>query len=105
RTVAPDLGDLPEVQLEFRLVLEDGKPFGIRLHHSVFDAVVDHLHEVARADWADAAPALVTGRSECFKNGLQAIDDFFIAADHHAVAFLEAPHAAAGAAIDIVDAF
>ena len=35
---------------------------------------------------------------------IEAIDRFLVASDHQAVAAIEAPHAAAGAAIDIVNA-
>ena len=53
----PDLGDVGEVEVEALvgrqigrvLVLEDVEALGIGLHQAVFDAVVDHLDEVAGA--------------------------------------------------------
>ena len=44
--VAPDLGHLMQVEREFGLVLHDRKALGVRLHQTVFDAVVNHLGEV-----------------------------------------------------------
>ena len=61
---APDLGDLVQVERELLLVLQDREAFGVGLHHSVFDAVVDHLGEVPGADRADAAPAFIRRRRE-----------------------------------------
>ena len=44
----PDLADFEQVEVVGRL-LEDLKTLGVRLHHAVLDAVVDHLDEVAGA--------------------------------------------------------
>jgi hypothetical protein len=38
---------------------EHGKPLSDGLHHAVLDAVVDHLHEVARAGAGEEAEAVV----------------------------------------------
>ena len=82
RTVAPDLGDVVEIEVVGvvlgildrrglrvggdRLaadvgVLEDAESFADGRHHAVLDAVVDHLHEVARAVWTTAQVALRRG--------------------------------------------
>ena len=57
RAVAPDPGDLLEVEVEL------GGPhhleaLGVGLHQAVLDPVVDHLHEVARAGGADVRVAV-----------------------------------------------
>src|SRR3977135_85653 len=44
-------------------------------------------------------------RRQCFEDGIEMAKSFFRSADHHAVATLQAPHAAAGSYVDIVDAF
>ncbi len=46
---------------------------------------------------------LVLARRQRFEDRSQPFDHRFVAADHHAVAFGQAPHAAAGAAIDVFD--
>jgi len=52
----------------------------------------------------DAAPALVCRRRQGREDGAQASDDLLIAADHQAVAFGQAPDAAAGAHVHEVQA-
>src|SRR5438093_821744 len=55
RAAPPHLGDVGDVQLVALVglerlgvgVLQDVEPLRVRLHHAVFDPVVDHLHEVA----------------------------------------------------------
>src|SRR6187402_1197360 len=101
-------------------VLEDVEAFGIGLHQAVFDAVVDHLDEMPGADRAgmdvallDAGIAPLTslrawnvagaGR-ERGEDRIEPIDHLFLAADHHAIATVEAPDSAGGADVDIVDA-
>jgi hypothetical protein len=81
---------------------------------------VDHLDEVSGARFAAmkeaflgrAAPVLpsggagqvaATGRYGA-KDRVEVVDGFVLAADHQAVAALEAPHASAGATVDVVDA-
>ena len=97
-------------------VLQDVEAFGVRGHQAVLDAVVDHLHEVAGA--VSAAMQIAVRRSaagradrrharagrERGEDRLEARDGVAFAADHQAVAALEAEHAAAGADIDVVDA-
>ncbi|EEF93657.1 hypothetical protein CATMIT_01710, partial [Catenibacterium mitsuokai DSM 15897] len=102
--VAPDLRDLVQVQAELGLAPEDGEALGIGLHHSVLDAVVDHLGEVARAAGPDPAPAALGRRRQGFEDRPQPFDRGLVAADHQAVALLQAPHAAAGAGVDVVQA-
>ena len=104
------------------LALEDVETFGIGLHQTVFDAVVDHLDEVARTDRAgmDVA-ALGAGigdllaarrardvagaRRQDIEDGIDGVDGFLVAAHHHAVTALEAPDAAGCPDVDVVDAF
>ena len=101
--VAPDFGDLVQVELELALVLQDREAFGVGLHQSVLDAVVDHLGVVAGADRPDAAPAPIRRRRQRLENRAQALDHGLVAADHQAIALGEPPHAAAGARIDVVN--
>src|ERR1700759_979935 len=101
-------------------VLEDVEAFGIGLHQAIFDAVVDHLDEMPGADGAgmdvallDAGIAALTSvgardvadaRRKTCEDRIEPVDDGLVAADHHAIAALDAPDAAGGADIDIVDA-
>jgi hypothetical protein len=100
-------------------VVQDAQPLGVGGHDAVLDAVVDHLHEVPgpvrpavqvallggaadplapRRAWdvADARPQRLEDWVEPPHRGLRA-------ADHHAVAALQAPDAAACAHIDVVN--
>ena len=101
-------------------LLQDVEALGHRLHHAVLDAVVDHLHEVAGAAGpgvqvallgARVAPLAAGGggdvafaRRQRGEDGIEALDDRLLAADHQAVAALEAPHAAGGADVEVVEA-
>ena len=100
--------------------LQNVEALGIGLHQAVFDAVVDHLDEVAGADRAGMDIALLDARIAAVAPGrarniadarrqrredrVEPIDDRLVAADHHAIAALDAPDAAAGADVDVVDA-
>src|SRR6185312_6648153 len=91
------------------------------LHEAVLNAVVHHLHEVAGAHRAAMQPAILRGALLAFAagswwnaaaagrqrlpDGRQPLDRLGLAADHQAVAAVEAPHAAAGAGVDVEDAF
>ncbi len=97
---------------------QDVEPFRIGRHHSVLDAVVDHLHEVPRAVGAAMQEALLRGGDgaaaagrapgragagrERFEDRLQVLDDGGFAADHQAVAPIDAGDAAAGADVDVM---
>src|SRR5262249_6800015 len=99
---------------------EDVEALGVGGHHAVLHAVVDHLDEVPGAALAavqvpllGGAPGLLAaGRArdrsapggEGLEDGVEARDRGLGAADHQAVPALEAPHAAAGAGVDVVDA-
>src|SRR6185312_15110147 len=99
---------------------ENREPLGIGGHHTVFDPVMHHLDEMPctgrsamqvtslgrsagllapRCAWNVAAP-----RRESGENRVEMPHRLRLAADHHAIAALKAPDAAAGADIDIVDA-
>ncbi len=52
--------------------------------------------------YSDAAPALILRRRQRLEDRPQVFDDIGVATDHHAVAFLQAPHATTGAAIHVV---
>ena len=102
-------------------VVQDVQPLRIRGHHAVLDAVVDHLHEVAgaaRAAMQVAALGGAAGRlaSRRARRRLDARGESGedraragerrprLAADHQAVAPLQAPDAAARADVHVVDA-
>src|SRR3972149_5462566 len=89
--------DFSKIEIELRR-LEQLKSFAVGLQHAVLDAVVNHLDEMAGAARSDMEKA-VLGRKR-LKNGFEVGDDFFLAADHHAVADLETPDAAAGAGVN-----
>ena len=100
-------------------VRDDVEALGVRGHQPVLDPVVHHLHEVARA----VRPAVVvavlgrarlpgaTGgarrrvdpRRDRGEDRAEPLDDLRLAADHQAEAAVEAPDAAARAAVDMVD--
>src|ERR1044072_4278564 len=101
-------------------VLQYVKTFGVGLHQSVFDAVVHHLDEVTRAHGTCVNIALLDPRIAALapagarniadpgrqrgKDRIEPVDHGLVAADHHAITALDAPDAAAGADVDIVDA-
>ncbi len=103
--IAPNFGDLVQVEPEFRLVLHQLKPFGISLHQSVFDAIVDHLHEMAGATGTDISPPFVCCWSQGLEDGAQLLHDGLIAANHHAVTLGQPPNATTGPNIDEMEAF
>ena len=102
-------------------VAENVEALGVSLHQPVFDAVVNHLHEVPRARGpavkitflgrsAEFFPPRSAGNaaepgSERLENWVEALDHVLFAADHHAVSALESPNAAAGPDVDVVNAF
>src|SRR5437867_521689 len=104
-------------------MMQDVDAFGVRLHESVLDGVMDHLHEVARATrstmqvaqlsagrftrptWrARDAVRLLKTRRQGPKDRLQPLYRGRRAADHQAVAALEAEDAATGADVEVCDA-
>ena len=101
-------------------VAQNVEALGVGLHHAVFDAVVHHLDEMAGAARAgmdiaalDARIAAARGRAcaeyrrarrERGEDRVEPLDLRLVAADHHAVAALEAPDAAAGADVEVLEA-
>ena len=79
---------------------------GVGLHQAVLDAVVHHLGVVAGADRAGVHEALLAGtlRAQRVEDRHGPLDQLVVAADHQAVAVLQAPHATADAAVDVADA-
>ena len=99
---------------------QDVQALGVGGHQAVLDAVVDHLDEVAGAVRSAVQVALLrraagllaarraldvadAGRQRG-EDRVEMLHHVRLAADHHAVAALQPPHAAAGADIDVVDA-
>jgi hypothetical protein len=101
-------------------VLENVQAFGVGGHQAIFNSVVHHLHEMAGAGWATVEIALfgsarsflaswsawciaASGR-ERLEDRVEMPHDVVLAADHLAIAALEAPDAAAGADVDVMNA-
>ncbi len=129
RAAAPDLGDLGRIEGEavfggqaFRRggVAQQVEALGEGLHHAVFDAVMDHLDEVAGADGSAVKVALLARRiaalamlrrldlalagRERREDRLEPVEGRLVAADHQAVAAVEPMHAARGPDIHVVQA-
>src|SRR5438128_2216407 len=99
-------------------VLEDIKTLGIGLHQAVLDAVMDHLDEMPGAAGAgmdialldpDIAAVAAAGaqnvadpRRQRLEDRIEPVDHGLVAADHHAIPALDAPDAAAGADVHVV---
>ena len=129
--MAPDLRDGGDVEVEaiiFRISkrsrlrvgrlpvvagicrLQHVHPLGVGGHDAVFDAVVNHLDEVAGAGRAamqispfGGRPAFATGGERC-QDRVEVPDGFVRPADHQAVAAVKAPDAAARPDVDEMDA-
>src|ERR1700688_2158234 len=125
---APELGDVGEVELEAMPLRQlrragvgkDVEALGVGLHQAVLDAVVHHLDEVpgaggtamqvSKGGGALLALAARRGRDRSLArrqrlpDRVEALDRVARAADHQAVAAVDAPDAAAGAGVEIVDA-
>ena len=99
-------------------VLDDAEPLGDRGHHSVFDPVVHHLHEMPCAAGpavqvpvgSGAARPVRPGVGSAWPSGGDRLEDrvepghdLGFPADHQAVAAFESPHPAAGAAVHVVN--
>src|SRR5688572_5397598 len=94
-----------------RRVTQDVESFRISLHEAVLDAVVHHLDEMASAAGPGMDVTLLGARvaigaarssrqvaqpgSERGKDRVEAVDNVLLAADHHAIAPLQAPDPAA----------
>src|SRR5712675_2132201 len=101
-------------------MLENIQAFRVSRHQSILDPVVHHFNEVARARRAAVEIAffrsargllapwstrrITAPRSQRVENGIKVANGVIFAANHLAVAALQAPHAAAGANINIVNA-
>src|SRR5215831_2538552 len=86
-------------------VFQDVQPLTVSCHQSVFNSVVNHLDEVARAVWPAMQVAffgstfhllasrraiyLAATRSERLEYRVEVLNDFRLAADHLAVAAFE----------------
>src|SRR5438445_11234601 len=98
----PEVCDLCEVELvvAFRHQLE---AFRIPLHHAVFDSIMYHFHIMPGTHSADVSPALL--RRQRGEDRRELFHRCLVATDHQTVADGQAPNAAAGAGIDIVNLF
>src|SRR5215510_13563012 len=88
---------------------QDAQTLGVGAHDAVFDAVVNHLDEVACAIWPAMQIALLGGtanflasrrarylvahaRSQPGEDWIKVLDYIVLAANHHAVTSLQAPN-------------
>src|SRR5262249_3522723 len=97
------------------------KALGVCRHNAVFDAVVNHLDEMAGPVGTAMQVALFGGTLEFFaargardaadtgaeggENGVQLLNHIGFAANHHAVSTFQSPDAATGSDVDIMNAF
>src|SRR5689334_12188370 len=81
--------------------LHDLEPLGIRLHHAIFDTIMDHLNEVPRADWPTIGITILWRKRQ--ERRFQSFDHIWIAADHQTEAHLQTPNAARRSLINIVN--
>src|SRR5580698_785404 len=110
--------DLVLVQAHVGL-LDDRQALGDRGHHAVLDAVVHHLDEVPGAVRPAVQVTLLGGAARSQPGGrlrgalargdgqedrVQPPHRLVLAADHQAVATVQSPDAAAGTAVDVVEA-
>ena len=93
----PHARDLVKIEAELARV-QELEPLAVGLHHPVLDAVVDHLHEVARTGAPEVRPA-VRWR-ERVEHRLRDRDRVRRPADHHAVAHLQPPDPAGDADVE-----
>src|SRR5262249_18545715 len=93
-------------------MFQDVQPFRVRCHQSIFNAVVDHLDEVARAVWPAMQVAFLSGtfhflasgrafyvsttRSKRFENRIKVLNDLCLTTDHLAVAAIKSPDTTTG---------
>ena len=100
-------------------MLEDIEALGVGGHQSVLDPVVNHLDEVPRAVRAAVKVALLGGSAgllspggawpgphaggQCGEDRVETTHHVDFTPDHHAVAALESPHAAACPHVDVMD--
>src|SRR5262245_41441559 len=100
-------------------IAEDAHAFGVSGHDAVFDAVVDHLDEVAGAGGAAMKVSVLRGAADLVtawraRNiadaGSEGLEDRvepphgrFGTADHEAIAAFEAPDATARADVQVID--
>ena len=98
---------------------QDAEALCVSRHDSVFNPVMDHLDEVTRAIASAMQVSLLRSASTFFssgsgwdisltrckssKDGIKPLHNSGLSTDHHAVTPFEAPHAAAGANIDIMN--
>src|ERR1700688_3516314 len=101
-------------------VLQNVESLGVGGHQAVFDAVVDHLDEMAGTRWttvkvtlfgraphflaARSSRSITTAGSERFEDGIETLYDVIFAANHLAIAALESPNSTARANVDVVNA-
>src|ERR1700735_2414503 len=98
---------------------QNSQAFGVGGHDSVLDSIVDHFHKVAGAVRAAVQVSLLGGaadfvasgssrdvadsRRQGSEDGIEVLDDVLFAANHHAITAFEAPDAAAGAYVNVMN--
>src|SRR6476661_9064856 len=98
---------------------QNTEAFGVSGHDPVFNTVVNHLDEMPGAIGAAMQIALfgcaaeflaarcsrdvANPRSQRSENRIQALNDVWLAADHHTVTAFETPNAATGSDINVMN--
>src|SRR6266480_3035346 len=101
--MTPRLRNRRDVEIEFALVLEQSESFRVRLHHSVLDAVVNHLDEVSRAGQSAMQMPVIFRRRKYLYVGQDHARRPGIGAVCQRVAVFESPNAARHTTIDEMD--
>src|SRR6185503_15355162 len=97
------------------------KSFSIRGHQSIFDSVVNHLHEVpcargttvqvtfSRSACISSTPRScryrITSGRECLEDRIEMSNNVLLTSDHLAITALQTPNAATRTDVDIMNAF
>src|SRR5690242_15201776 len=92
-------------------VFEDIQTFSIGSHDTIFDTIVDHLHEVASTVWSAVKVALlgsspyffssrsasccIDPRSQSREDRIEMFDNLVFTTNHEAIAAIQSPDAAA----------
>src|SRR4029077_8955968 len=98
---------------------QNAQSLGVCSHYAILDSIVNHLDEMPGAVWptvqiaefGGAVEFLTSRRSrnvartgrQRLEDRIEALDYLLLAADHHAVAAIQAPDAAARTDVHVVD--
>src|SRR6266480_1869052 len=100
-------------------VFKDIQAFSVGSHDTVFDSIVDHLHEMAGTVWSAVKIPLLSSSSSIFSSGgasccikarsqrredrIEMLDDVLFTTNHEAIATFQTPDSATCTAVHVVD--